>query len=148
MFCPTCRDEYRPGFTRCATCDVDLVERLGPPAPGGPRSRDARPTPSQGRLIDYCGFLSLDDARRARDRVRALDIRAEITIRDGHGPGDEEYWLRVERDRMGQVVAELGEEPAEPDDEPGRFQCGACGASVAGDASACPKCGARFEDET
>ena len=28
MFCPECRTEYRPGFTRCADCDVDLVHEL------------------------------------------------------------------------------------------------------------------------
>ena len=29
MFCPQCRVEYRPGFTHCTDCDVDLVdERL------------------------------------------------------------------------------------------------------------------------
>jgi len=28
MFCPRCKAEYRPGFTRCADCDVDLVEGL------------------------------------------------------------------------------------------------------------------------
>lgn len=28
MFCPECRDEYQPGFTRCTDCEVDLVERL------------------------------------------------------------------------------------------------------------------------
>lgn len=32
MFCPECRDEYRPGFTRCTDCDVDLVEKLPEPA--------------------------------------------------------------------------------------------------------------------
>jgi len=30
VFCPKCGDEYRPGFTRCTQCDVDLVEN--PPA--------------------------------------------------------------------------------------------------------------------
>jgi len=25
MFCPECRAEYRPGFTRCADCDLALV---------------------------------------------------------------------------------------------------------------------------
>src|SRR5215831_1302048 len=25
MFCPQCRVEYRPGFTHCTDCDVDLV---------------------------------------------------------------------------------------------------------------------------
>jgi hypothetical protein len=28
MFCPQCRAEYRPGFSHCADCDVDLVEDL------------------------------------------------------------------------------------------------------------------------
>lgn len=28
MFCPQCRVEYRPGFTRCTDCDVDLVDAL------------------------------------------------------------------------------------------------------------------------
>ena len=32
MFCPTCKIEYRPGFTHCADCDVDLVVALGPEA--------------------------------------------------------------------------------------------------------------------
>ena len=32
MYCPKCRGEYREGFTRCADCDVDLVDEL-PPEP-------------------------------------------------------------------------------------------------------------------
>lgn len=28
MFCPECKAEYRPGFTRCSDCDVDLVRSL------------------------------------------------------------------------------------------------------------------------
>jgi hypothetical protein len=28
MFCSQCRAEYRPGFTHCTDCDVDLVESL------------------------------------------------------------------------------------------------------------------------
>jgi len=30
MFCPECKAEYRPGFTRCSDCDVDLVEAISP----------------------------------------------------------------------------------------------------------------------
>ena len=44
MFCPLCHAEYRPGFHRCADCDVDLVYELPaaaivptePIAPGDP----------------------------------------------------------------------------------------------------------------
>jgi len=28
MFCPECRAEYRPGFSRCSDCDVDLVHEV------------------------------------------------------------------------------------------------------------------------
>ena len=31
MFCPQCRLEYRPGFTSCSDCEVELVEGLSPP---------------------------------------------------------------------------------------------------------------------
>jgi hypothetical protein len=27
-FCPRCRTEYRPGFTLCADCQVELVDQL------------------------------------------------------------------------------------------------------------------------
>ena len=27
-FCPNCNCEYRPGFTRCSRCDVELVETV------------------------------------------------------------------------------------------------------------------------
>src|SRR5712691_3235216 len=26
MYCPQCKAEYRPGFTHCTDCDVELVE--------------------------------------------------------------------------------------------------------------------------
>ena len=28
MFCPLCKAEYREGFTKCADCDVELIENL------------------------------------------------------------------------------------------------------------------------
>jgi hypothetical protein len=32
-FCPSCQIEYRPGFTRCTDCDVELVPSLPQEAP-------------------------------------------------------------------------------------------------------------------
>lgn len=32
MFCPNCRAEYRPGFTVCSDCDLELVDELDPAA--------------------------------------------------------------------------------------------------------------------
>jgi hypothetical protein len=41
MFCPNCKAEYRPGFTRCADCDVELVYELAKEAaPGGSEAGD------------------------------------------------------------------------------------------------------------
>ena len=152
MFCPSCRDEFRPGFTRCAACNVELVESLDALAPARPRP------PEQGRpvaappMIDYCGFVSLEEAREARQRLRSARIRGEIVIRDGPDassasePG-EEYWLRVDRGRLREVYGLLGFEEGGHDsavDE--SFQCGECGVDVDADESSCPKCGASFED--
>lgn len=39
MICPECGAEYQPGFTRCADCQVDLVDSSQVPAPESrPRS--------------------------------------------------------------------------------------------------------------
>lgn len=168
MFCPVCRDEFRPGFTRCANCDVDLVERLDaePPPPPPPPTAGGRagnvfggnrpsasPAPVLVQMAEYCGFLSLDEARDARDRLRREAIRSEIVIREPPGTGvetapQEEYWLRVERERYRQASAILGFDEAESESgEAGTLSCGECGADVAAEEAFCPKCGARFEDE-
>jgi hypothetical protein len=68
MFCPFCKAEYRPGFTHCADCDVDLVHELpkGPielrrigedgeyRVPGGPGDPNEDP---------FCSFWKGNDAR-------------------------------------------------------------------------------------
>jgi hypothetical protein len=162
MFCPECKDEYRPGFTRCATCNVDLVQSL---AAGASKPAAAKtgagslpagvPLPS---MAEYCGFVALDEARRARDVLRTEAIGSEIVIRESaqsppDGPAVEEYWLRVDRNRYRDVVRLLGYDEAaaevEADEEEveDNFDCGACGGSVAADERFCPHCGARFEDD-
>jgi hypothetical protein len=32
-FCPSCREEFREGFTRCSDCGATLVAELPPPSP-------------------------------------------------------------------------------------------------------------------
>lgn len=39
MFCPQCRVEYRPGFTRCSDCEVDLVSELSESDARAPRHK-------------------------------------------------------------------------------------------------------------
>ena len=155
MHCPSCGDEFRSGFTRCASCDVELVESLdGGAAPDPePSSRRAEPAVAMvapGTLVDFCGFVSVDDARDGRDRLRDERIPCEIAIRESPESTAthvvEEYWLRVDRNRVGDVVRLIGEPPpAEGADE--TFLCGACGAEVDVDATVCPRCGTGLEDE-
>jgi hypothetical protein len=153
MICPNCKSEYRPGITRCATCDVLLVERreAGSVAAGAPaRLAEHPPEP----LATYCGFLALEDARHARDTLRREGIASEIAIRDAEDapPSDpvrEEYWLRVPVRRFEAVARLLGFDEHEPSDEGGdddSFACSACGAKVGAHDSTCPGCGQRFED--
>jgi predicted RNA-binding Zn-ribbon protein involved in translation (DUF1610 family) len=154
MFCPDCGGEYRPGIERCATCGVPLVDhphasaraRAIPHASGG-ADRDSEPT------VNYCGFLSLDEARHARDQLRRERILTEIVIREASGadprePAVEEYWLRVPPKAFEATTRILGYDEAgdagDAEDEP--FSCSACGQKVSADATACPRCGERFED--
>ncbi len=119
----------------------------------GEKRPSAAPAPVLVQMAEYCGFLSLDDARDARDRLRREAIRSEIVIREPLGSGvdapvQEEYWLRVERDRYRQAAAILGFDEADsPSGEGDTFSCGECGADIAAEELFCPKCGARFEDE-
>ncbi len=152
MYCPKCSDEFRPGFTRCGRCNVDLVNELS----GAEARPEAAPVGLPVRLAEYCGFFSLDEARYARDQLRQQRIRSDIVVReapeaDWNEPVREEYWLRVDVGRTREVATVLGEVPEEPaaqeeakDDD--SFECGACGKSVASDEVFCPNCGARFEE--
>jgi len=150
MHCPVCRDEYRPGFTRCATCDVDLVASLD-------AKPEEKPAPVLGEVaaeeatVNFCGFLSLDEARAARDKVRATSRRAEILICEGpeSRPGEamqEEYWLRVPPHDFRAVASLIGFEPHVATEGDDSFACSACGATVQASDERCPGCGLGFEE--
>jgi hypothetical protein len=139
---------------------VDLVHDLSnaqaspdgePSAPTGA----ARMTTGMVPMVEYCGFVDLDAARNARDLLRAQWIRSEIVIRDAPGAeadrlAVEEYWLRVERDRIKEAVGVLGYDQAEvgtEEEQDDAFDCGACGATVSADETFCANCGAKFEED-
>jgi len=154
MFCPECKDEFRQGFTRCGRCDVNLVDDLTKATRKSPEAAPA--VPAVLRLGEFCGFLSLDEARGARDQLRGEKIRSDILVREQPDsawdrPVQEEYWLRVDMSRIREVATLLGGVPEveeEKKDEHGsaEFACGDCGQNVAEAEAFCPKCGARFDD--
>lgn len=43
MFCPKCKAEYNPGITKCADCDVPLVDKL-------PEEKELPPKPPYKQL--------------------------------------------------------------------------------------------------
>ena len=98
-------------------------------------------------MTEYCGFLTLDEARDARGLLKAKTIRSEIVIREISDSSEEEYWLRVERDRYREVFALLGFDEHESNAYDDTFSCAECGHEIAAAESFCPKCGARFEDD-
>ena len=158
MICPNCKNEYRPGFTRCATCQVDLVEEdallEAEPAPRETHVRIDATTMAE--LLPFCGFLTIDEARQAREQLHESGIPADILIREIELEAEalEEYWIRVPRRRFSEVADVLHEEPAELEEKEGNgevhegetFACSACGQDVQGDADVCPHCGARFDE--
>ncbi|PYU11748.1 MAG: hypothetical protein DMG37_15585 [Acidobacteria bacterium] len=58
MFCPQCRVEYRPGFTRCTDCDLDLVDSLTEePKRAGEANKIIWMGDDQERCIALCQHL-------------------------------------------------------------------------------------------
>jgi len=150
MFCPACKDEFRAGFTRCASCDVDLVDSLSAVPQAAPQPVQGGSTrPAVARMVDYCGFFSLDDARDARRKLKAKGILTEIAIRDmpGLDDDDEEYWLRIEASHIAQVTKLVGFDPASDATGDESFRCDSCGESVSAQESFCSHCGARFDED-
>lgn len=72
MICPECKAEYRPGFTRCADCEVELVE-ASPEALAkiGEVEEDARAEDP------FCEFWKGEDARV---RGELCDVLSEAGI--------------------------------------------------------------------
>lgn len=149
MYCPRCESEYRPGYTRCVPCDVELVEKLGQAEPEAAPEQLVAPAIAEN-LADYCGFLDLQEARRARNRLLAESIGCEIAIRTNTpGSEEEDYWLRVDRGAAKQVAVLLGDltapEPTESSASSGQtIRCSKCEAPVREEESFCANCGTRF----
>jgi hypothetical protein len=69
MFCPQCNAEYRPGFTRCADCDVELVNEPPQYALAGQPSAD----PGDPNEDPFCSFWKGEDARVHAELCEVLE---------------------------------------------------------------------------
>jgi hypothetical protein len=69
MICPQCKAEYRPGFTRCTDCDVDLVwEPHYAQAPESPAANPGDPNEDP-----FCSFWKGEDSRLHAELCGVLD---------------------------------------------------------------------------
>ena len=67
MFCPQCKAEYRVGFVRCSTCDVELVDQLLPVADPPIKLGFEGPDSDLVVVRRYANRLDADLARTALD---------------------------------------------------------------------------------
>jgi hypothetical protein len=153
MFCPGCKCEFRPSFTRCASCDEDLVESLEgieQKTPDVPVRGHEPVAAVHVSMAEVCGFLDLGEARQARDRLHQNGIPGEIVIRaspetPATGAVVEEFWLRADAKQIRQAVTLIDQEP-EPADAGGSFKCSHCSHPVREQESFCASCGMRFTE--
>jgi len=149
MFCPRCQCEFRPGYTRCVSCDVELVEDLSAVEP---EHIDApEPEPARIQFAEICGYLDLEEARRVRDLLHHSRIACELAIRATpespvEGPVVEEFWLRADASQGRQVQALLEGSPAVEQPQGSGFKCSKCDRPVREDESYCANCGTRFSE--
>ena len=118
MFCPTCRDEFREGFTWCRDCNASLVESL-PPEPVETRIEEADEAPEvvPGQALVTVGrYFSPIEAQARRMTLEQAGIPAWLsdeiigaTYGVGIGSG-----LQVSAHDEAAARAILDSEPVEP----------------------------------
>ena len=81
MFCPQCHAEYMPGFTRCADCDVELVEM---PAVDKPARREPARREPMGDLVTVFSSRDPGLVSIAESLLQSADIR--FSVRGGLVP--------------------------------------------------------------
>jgi len=69
MFCPQCNVEYRPGFTRCSDCQVDLVQDPPHFALAGKHPVE----PGDPNEDPFCSFWKGQDARVLAELCEVLE---------------------------------------------------------------------------
>ena len=81
MYCPTCRTEYRHGFTRCSDCDSALVDQL--PAESASATEDGELPNAE--LVTVEVFHDHIDAEIAKGALEAAGIEAMLQSDDARG---------------------------------------------------------------
>jgi hypothetical protein len=113
MYCPQCHAEYVPGFTRCADCDVELVEV---PPEVLPAAKPARRDPTDD-LVTVFSSHDYGLAAVAQSLLRSADIRfsvrGELVAYPGALPVDLQV-LAGDADEARRILAELSAPDSQP----------------------------------
>ncbi len=148
-FCPECQAEYRDGFTRCYSCDVDLVDRLSDPFDTS--DENVRRALEGKELVPVTrGYL--DVVKETRELLAGSRIASLIVDSDEapvHPGAPKQVLLVVGKDDIQAAAHVLGDTFQGMLDEEGLSgernlnyqQCPACGHEVAEDREECPECG-------
>ena len=68
-FCPSCHCEYRPGFTRCNDCDIELVDSLS-------EENYEEPDRSELELVELASFPDPMEAEMIQELLEANGIES------------------------------------------------------------------------
>jgi len=149
-FCPECQAEYRQGFTRCASCDVDLVEEL---PKGFDMSEENIQKAMDGKqLVPVIRGGDFEVAKEVHASLAAAGIASlllddeEFKVPAGApkrvmlvvGDADEEDARRLMSGKFMDMIAEEG---LEVDSDLTYGTCPACGHEIGEDQEECPECG-------
>ena len=95
-FCPSCQSEYRPGFTLCKDCDVELVESL-------PEAKPEEGINTAVELVELATFPDHPEAEMIRELLEENGIVTVLMSDAGAGisPLSSPSTLLVSRDGGG-----------------------------------------------
>ncbi len=120
-FCPSCRTEYRDGFTRCSECEVELVEAL-------PAQDSSGIPPDRVQLVELASFPNASEAEMIQELLESNGIGTVIrgdVDPIGATSGAEPATLLVDRNELARAreiyeaffagdVAQIDNLPTEP----------------------------------
>ncbi len=152
MFCPECRAEYREGFVRCGSCNVDLVPELPPEDTFASVDAMAKALATKElQAIMVGSHVDLGEVQRFLSSKRLASVMAgEPDLeRPIEAPVHNRLFLMVaagELERARDLIHHRWREGAIAEglmlsEAPVNVgQCPACGAEVPLDAKVCPEC--------
>ena len=154
MYCSVCRSEFREGITRCASCDVALVEKLPFPDPTGDEKAMAEALADRALVSVVVG--QVHNIREAQAVLKSAKIpslvapEADSEIDPGMHPRlyllvaqeqVEEARAVFESQWMQGLAGEGVEFAANPSDDSDESVCPACGTALTPNVTECGECG-------